>query len=204
MQRPVSQRGAVETAGDDRRVRRTRQALRQALIALIGEKGYAAVTVKDILARADVGRSTFYAHFPDKDALLLSGAQSLRAALPGLAHAGPGEWLPFSLALFEHAGEHRSVYRAIAGRRGGAMVMEYMRRALVQRVQSDLADGATVAPVVDLDAATQAVVGAFFAVLAWWLEHNPRLTAARVDAVFRGLTVPGLVATLGEAARPAR
>ena len=59
--------------GRDRRVRKTRKALRDALVELTLEKGYAAVTVGDIADRADVGRTTFYAHFTDKEDLLLGG-----------------------------------------------------------------------------------------------------------------------------------
>jgi len=49
----------------DRRIGRTRRLMHEALMALIVEKGYEAVTVQDILDRADVGRSTFYAHYRD-------------------------------------------------------------------------------------------------------------------------------------------
>jgi AcrR family transcriptional regulator len=65
--------------GIDRRARRTRQALHQALMRLIVERGYEQVTVADIAEAANVGRSTFYAHFTDKDDLLRSAAGNLRA-----------------------------------------------------------------------------------------------------------------------------
>ena len=57
-------------ARPDRRVARSRRALKEALTDLILERGYEAVTVQDVIDRADVGRSTFYAHFLDKDDLL--------------------------------------------------------------------------------------------------------------------------------------
>ncbi|WP_412537769.1 helix-turn-helix domain-containing protein [Longispora sp. K20-0274] len=68
-------------ASTDRRVRRTRLALRHALVELMVDKGYDAVTVQDIIDRADVGRSTFYAHFTDKEHLFRSGIQDLQAEL---------------------------------------------------------------------------------------------------------------------------
>src|ERR1700754_1124415 len=70
-----------EMGQDDRRVRRTRRLLREALIALVAERGYERVTVQDVLDRADVGRSTFYAHFRDKEALFASCFDDLRADL---------------------------------------------------------------------------------------------------------------------------
>lgn len=54
----------------DRRVERTEQLLRQALLALVQEKGFEALTVQEIIDRANVGRATFYAHFDNKDDLL--------------------------------------------------------------------------------------------------------------------------------------
>jgi len=54
----------------DPRVKRTRTLIQQAFTALLAEKGFAATTVQDITERAEVNRVTFYAHFPDKFALL--------------------------------------------------------------------------------------------------------------------------------------
>src|SRR5215813_1391152 len=56
----------------DRRVQKTRKLLQDALIELVAEKGYESVSIREILDRANVGRSTFYAHFQDKDQLLHS------------------------------------------------------------------------------------------------------------------------------------
>src|SRR5437660_10085913 len=65
----------------DRRVQRTRQLLQDALISMMIEKGYEATTVQDIIDRANVGRATFYAHFADKETLLASRIEDLRAML---------------------------------------------------------------------------------------------------------------------------
>src|SRR5690349_10072505 len=61
----------------DRRIQRTRQLLLDALSTLILEKGYEAITVQDLIDRANLGRSTFYSHFQDKEDLLLKGVESL-------------------------------------------------------------------------------------------------------------------------------
>ncbi len=86
----------------DRRAEKTEALLREALGALIREKSYDDIVVKEILARADVGRSTFYAHFHDKDELLLSGIQDMLRS----AQSREGiVW--FSLPILEHIEEHR-------------------------------------------------------------------------------------------------
>ena len=54
----------------DRRVERTENLLANALIALSLEKGYEAITIRDITERADIGYATFYRHYHDKDELL--------------------------------------------------------------------------------------------------------------------------------------
>src|SRR5262245_37014945 len=65
---------AGSTKKEDARVRRTRDALGDALVALMQEKPFDSITVQDVLDRANVGRSTFYSHFSDKDDLLMSDA----------------------------------------------------------------------------------------------------------------------------------
>src|SRR5690349_18531587 len=68
---------AMAGNGLDRRVRRTREAIHQALMALMLEKGYDAVTVSEIIERADIGRSTFYAHYTDKRDVLFASLDGL-------------------------------------------------------------------------------------------------------------------------------
>src|SRR5262245_17355252 len=89
----------------DRRVRRTRRALQEALIGLMTEKSYEAVTVQDVIDRADVGRSTFYTHYTDKDKLLRDSIAVLRSLVEQPVTPGPANRrrpLRFSLPLFRH------------------------------------------------------------------------------------------------------
>ncbi len=61
----------------DPRIARTRSLLWATLVALIEERGYAAITVRDITTRANVNRSTFYRHYEDKDDLFRQGCSDL-------------------------------------------------------------------------------------------------------------------------------
>ncbi|HEX5941381.1 MAG TPA: helix-turn-helix domain-containing protein, partial [Anaerolineales bacterium] len=56
----------------NRRVERTRELLQKALIELIAERGYDAITIQDIVDRANIGRTTFYLHYNSKDELFMS------------------------------------------------------------------------------------------------------------------------------------
>src|SRR5690348_14574384 len=108
---------------EDRRVQRTRELLRGALFALIRERGFEVLTVQDIIDRANVGRATFYAHFDNKEDLLLSGFDELRAALKERQHEaklrrGPVEerGFAFSHELFAHIDDHRDLFQAMASK----------------------------------------------------------------------------------------
>jgi AcrR family transcriptional regulator len=61
----------------DRRIQRTRQLLRNALFALIIERGYESIAIQDITERANLGRATFYLHYQDKEELLKASVKAL-------------------------------------------------------------------------------------------------------------------------------
>lgn len=94
---PIVRKGEAMANGEDRRVRRTRESLRQAFNALVLEGGRGDIRVADIVARADIGRSTFYDHYRSADELHM---EALSAPLSILADAVTGsgdrerlEWL---------------------------------------------------------------------------------------------------------------
>jgi len=186
----------------DRRIQRTRGLLQQALVEMIIEKGYEATTVQDIIDRANVGRSTFYAHYADKQTLLASGLDGLRRYLAEHQARAPrgenGPSLGFSLAMVEHAAGHVELYRAIAGKESGAYVMQRLHRTFAELVRKDL-EGMGVRPA-QRELCVQFVTGAFMGVLTWWMEQGARQPPAEVDALFRGLVTRGLADVLG---RPA-
>src|SRR5437773_4630960 len=112
----------------DRRSLRTKAMLQHALNSLIQKKDYEAITIKDICEAANVGRSTFYAHYTSKDDLKRSGFEPLRKQLAerqrqALATARDikSGSLAFSLPMFQHARDHREHYRALVGSRGGTV-----------------------------------------------------------------------------------
>ena len=109
-------RSASARGTRDRRVERTRRTLQKALIALTLEKRFDAITVQEVLDRADVGRSTFYAHFRSKEDLFRSDFENLLGFIRrGVAASGSrgGRILPVR-ELFEHVREFRRLYRAMA------------------------------------------------------------------------------------------
>lgn len=190
----------------DRRVERTRKLLQDALMGLILEKGYEAVTVQDIIDRANVGRATFYAHFADKQQLLISGFEELRVFLfeqqrAKMPPASPVR-LRFSLAMFEHACSYRQVYRALVGKQSGAIVRQQLQQLLAELVRNELAALASrdAAPPVLPEIVVQYTVSSFMSMLMWCVDHETPDTAEEMDAIFQQLTLPGVLIGLG---RPA-
>ncbi len=177
----------------DRRVRRTRAALRDALLDLMAERGYDAVTVQDIIDRADVGRSTFYNHYTDKDQLLRDGFADLRSIVSPPPGSGTRRPLGFSLPLLRHVHDQRRLVRALFGHRGGTPVVRRIESMLVGIVREDLAEHTAGQPTrVPLDALARCVVGAHLALMEWWLTDKPRLTPDEVDRMFQTLVGPGV------------
>ena len=201
-QRSDQERGAVAKRPIDRRVARTRGTLHQALLSLILEKGYEAISVEDICERANVGRSTFYAHFTSKDDLKRSGLEHLRRELLD-RHRSASASLPastrplgFSLPMFEHARDHTHLYRALVGSKGGAIALDTIRRTLCDFVRGELATiGVKDATGIPREFVVQHIVGAYMAVLTWWLDGGAKLPPQRMDEFFQRL-MRGSIASL--------
>jgi len=194
---------APKSATTDRRVARTRGMLQRALLSLILKKDYEAITIEEICEAANVGRSTFYSHYTSKDHLKRS---SLDEHLRGLltdrqehALARPGDIrdrsLGFSLSLFEHARDHVDLYRALASGRGGSLSLSGIRQILSDLVRHELAAmaGKKSDDVIPRELVVQYIVGAYMAVLTWWLDRGAKLPPERMDAMFRRLATKGIL-----------
>src|SRR5215467_11613467 len=133
---------APEKRVKDRRIQKTQALLHEALGTLIREKPYDEIVLKEILDRANVGRSTFYTHFRDKDELLASGIhEMLRAVhaadLPASAKKDE-RIIRFSLPVFEHIHRHRQAGAAGMGTRGRAIIHEHLQKVLTELIANDV------------------------------------------------------------------
>jgi AcrR family transcriptional regulator len=171
---------------EDRRVRRTRTLLRDALVASIVERGWEGVSVLSICERAGVGRSTFYAHFADKEELLVSGFEDLERALAA-AREGSG---PFAFVepLVDHVAHNRKLFRALVGKRSGEVVHGRFRELVMRLVSEDMALAGVRLASPRREAAVRYVGGALVELLTWWLDRPSAIPAPEVAAAFRDLT----------------
>jgi AcrR family transcriptional regulator len=192
----------------DRRVQRTRRLLHKALMSLVLEKKYESITVQEILDRADVGRSTFYLHFRDKDELLFSGFEYLLSFLESVQGATatvPGKSyeriIGFSLAMFQHAHEYRRINRALLGSTAEAVVRRRIHsvlagivgRELKRELQGRKGGICPVSP----ELLAHFLVSTFISVMAWWLNSKSPVSVKEIDVAYRYLVLPCLASVFG-------
>lgn len=186
----------------DRRVPRTKKMLQQGLCTLLRTKRYESITIDDICAAANVGRSTFYAHYKSKDDLKRSGlAESLhtdlaarRAAVRGNAGDVRDSYFDFTLSVFEHARDHLDHYRKLVGGRGGTVALTKVRQMVTDLVRDELASTQSrhSTETIPVEVVLHYIVGAYMALLTWWLDSGAKLPPQRIDAMFRRLALRGI------------
>ena len=189
----------------DRRVQKTQTLLRQALLSLLAEKPYDAIVVEEILDRANVGRSTFYMHFRDKDDLLVTGIDDMIGAVESPTPVFSGKpynaLLWFSLPVFEHHHRHAHAWGDRIGARGRAILHEHLRQVLAKRiggvVKKDLRGTRNVGQI-PVDLLSEYVASTFVLVLNWWLDCRMPMPPKQIDTLFRTLTSPTLAAVWGK------
>ena len=187
--------GESGAAALDRRVRRTRKLLHDAFISLAIEKGYEKTTIQDILDRADVGRSTFYAHYRDKAELLMTSFddmhQQLQGQLADMPAATPIDVALPAALLFEHAYRNQRVYRALCGHQGGALVQRHLRSLIGDLLRKHLRPEFSVSDTeVPADIAAEFYTSAALGLLVWWIAHDFCNGPTWLAASYRALALP--------------
>jgi len=189
----------MENKKADRRVLRTRRALHEALLALVQEKRYDKITVQDIIDRADVGRSTFYAHFMDKEDLLVQGLAMFSEDLQAHIETAEDEdeeteHVLHSLIFFRHAYLHHDLYKAMQEGGGADVILEAGRRHLHEDIQNHL--GALFpegkAAEIPLPVISSFLAGAMLSLLNWWLNEGRPYPPEQIDGMFQQLAMHGV------------
>src|SRR3954471_2793468 len=160
---------------NDRRSRRTRQALSQALVDLMLEKRYDTITVQEIIDRANTGRSTFYAHYMDKEDLLQNQVADLVARLT--AHmdiSTRGSGIVPSRELLHHLAESSTLINALVRGRAIEPVLKTMQSQLSLQAEIRLAGRMRpgLEPAMPLPVVAQYVAGVLLTLFQWWLDRG--------------------------------
>ena len=175
----------------DVRVRRTRDALGDALVALMQEKPFDSITVQDVLDRAQVGRSTFYSHFSDKDDLLMSDAdeffESIAMALS--VHGDRSDRVFPVKEFFSHMIDAKQFVDALKSsgklHENFELAQGHFARGIEQRLK-ELPRGAAIP---ESERAMRAVAhaGALLSLLTWWIDRGMKETPDEMDKLFHKL-----------------
>lgn len=183
----------------DRRVKRTEQMLARALIDLTLEKGYEAITIRDITESADIGYATFFRHYRDKDALLQDVVDVVLEELLHLLLPGGPETDPATVGtlLFAYVQDHPEVIRVLLG--SGAASPLY-KQIIVTGTQETLR-GHTErqGSEIPLEIAAYHVVASSIALIRWWLDHDMPYPPERMGIIYDQLIYrPASAVAFGE------
>jgi AcrR family transcriptional regulator len=180
----------------DARVRRTRDALGDALVALMQEKPFDTITVQDVLDRAKVGRSTFYAHYSDKDDLLMSDAEEFFESISmTLSVRGDTSDRVFPVKeFFSHITEAKPFLDALVSSGKLHDNMELAQGLFargIERRLSELPRGQGI-PAAERPAIAFAHAGALLSLLTWWIDRGMRQPPAEMDQLFHKIVWKGV------------
>jgi len=169
---------------NDRRVRRTRKLLADALITLILEKGYDAITIKDITDHADVAHATFYRHYRDKDELLMQKLGEIVEEITGFTRE-PSLQDSEGYLIFKHAQENHVLSRILLGSPGALRV----RQTIQKTIADDLLN--TCPPIhspentlIPGEVAAYHIAGSLLQLIEWWLNHDMPYPPHRMGKIY--------------------
>ena len=202
----------------DRRVQRTRRALRNALLELTKEKGYDSISVEEITRQANLGRATFYLHYKDKEDLLVDEfnaivnerAQTISAIpfsawLPALENpdsTAENKPAPPLLMAFQHVANHADLYRILLKNENSDRTLERIRKIIAQAITEFLQKKLENDPIpilfeVPIDLLAAYFSGALLSSVDWWFEQELSYMPEEMTRMFQRLFFPGARKILG-------
>ena len=181
----------MPTQHEDRRVRRTKERLRNGLLQLLLELPYKEISVQKILDAADVSRAAFYKHYQDKDDLLLSGLPGNVIHFDEMAEV---VLLPSVAPMFAHVSEGQAWLEKMQGTAVMQMINERSRLRMVENwlAHFERVAAAGLGTVEPAGPLAFYLTGALWALMGWWIRDGMRTSPEQMNALFREMTLPGL------------
>ena len=186
----------------DRRSQRTYRLVSSAFAELMVEKPYEEILVQDILDRADIGRTTFYAHYFDKEDVLNSiVAEQLEMLTHQIVHSTARQRVVPSLELFEHVYHSQNQpFLALMQSRAGEPLWEALQTALCRAIEPAPCTlcAERRSPPIPLPVVSQYLAGAFLTLLKWWVAADMPYPPEQMENIFQQLALPGVWSLLKE------
>ena len=179
----------------DRRQKKTEEAIFRSFGTLISKKSYAQITVQNIIDEADIGRSTFYAHFETKEDVLQELCRQLFGHIVASAKDNTHlhGLLPTSdrpLSIFHHILEHikENDYSIITllSSESSDIFLPYFRAEMNALVASLLTKNTTDLP---KDFLVNHIAGSFVEMVLWWIKNGMTVSSENLDVYFETAAV---------------
>ena len=192
----------MENEKTDRRVHRTRKLIHEAMVSLMLEKGYEKITIQDIIDRANIGRSTFYAHYQDKEDLLLRGVaeiaygeaveEAVSEDIEQLDRAQIFDKIS-TVNMFTHVKVNERIHQIMFNKsensileKGTAFLYENIK-AQIERLVEDGQE-----PAVPVSTLAVFLTGGLMSLTRWWLENDFAYSPQQMDELFQQIAMPGV------------
>ncbi|RPJ24413.1 MAG: TetR/AcrR family transcriptional regulator [Chloroflexi bacterium] len=196
----------------DRRIQRTRQFLRKALLELIKEKDYDTISIEEITERANVGRATFYLRYKDKEDLLLDEFREMaNEKVQALSEIPFSAWLesradaadpkenrpaPPLLIVFEHIHDNSELYYILLKSEKASRIVERIRKISTGAIVKFVETKAKTDPIpflfrVPIEFFAAFFSGALLSTVDWWLEEGMHHTPREMTYLFQDLFIQG-------------
>ncbi|MGI5976927.1 MAG: TetR/AcrR family transcriptional regulator [Candidatus Limivicinus sp.] len=179
----------------DRRQQKTRKAIYDAFTALLAEKNYSSITVQDIIDAANVGRTTFYAHFETKDELLKSVCEELFGHVIAVAvdSADSRRDAPRSVFchLLKHLEKNDSNILGLLSCESSELFLAYFKTSMNELIRSQFSISRTEATRdIPIEFLINHVTCSFVDMVHWWIKGHMQQTPEELDRYFRAVIEP--------------
>jgi hypothetical protein len=190
----------MEHNKEDRRRRRTRQLLRDALLALLKAKRYEDISVQDIIERADVARSTFYVHYTDKDDLLVGKwgvfASNLGHHADLMTHEEKDTQSMFPTRVwFQHIQAQEPIFKIIARDSAMDLAMKTLHGILRSDIQAKVQSLIPEVSPIPSSLVMDYMASSLMTIIKWWVRNDMSYSPQRMDEIFQQLVMPGVHST---------
>jgi AcrR family transcriptional regulator len=190
----------------DRRIQRTKNLLRKAILELAAAQGIEKLTVEQITEHANLGRTTFYLHYKDKTELLLDSLQNQLDALfeeiysPENLEKWEKEGIDPRKLVFVHAAQNPEVYKLLFTDQVSGVVFNQFRQyvsAILNQITEKFQQKNNLTPLVPNTITSNYVSGALVGLLSWWLENDMPYPPEEIYEMYHTMLVEGAVKSVG-------
>lgn len=177
----------------DRRARRSRQLLRNAFLGLLRQKRYEDISVQEIIERAEVARSTFYAHYVDKEDLLVGGsgvfARERNEPELHVEEKKPG-WLMPPICFWQNIRAHSETFKIIARDTAMEVTMKDLHNKLRANLQAEIQRSRPDGDVLPASLVVDYLAGSIITLVKWWVKQGMTYPPEQMGEMFQQLTLP--------------